>query len=321
MGSTSKRIGGILAVVVLTMAACSTTNNGGNTGLTGTVSGDGSSTVGPIMEALAEEFKQVEPGVNVNVGISGTGGGFEAFCKANGTDFSDASRPIKEDEEAPLCADAGVEFTELQIAIDGMVVAINPENTWAECLTPEQLAAIWSPDSKGKVNSWKDVDPSFPDVKLELWGPGSDSGTFDYFNEVIIEEYVGDDLTQRTDYGNIGEEDDQAVANVADSRGGMAYFGYSYLANAGGIVKPVSIDAGAGCVEPNDTTVRDGTYTPLARPLFVYVNHAALDRPEVVAFFDFLFDTVNSILGDVGYFPMDDEDFQVSVDTWNGLKA
>lgn len=281
----SGRIAAIAAVTVaagLVLTGCASSETAQGTGLTGTVTVDGSSTVAPLIEAAADLYYEVEPEVDVTVGTSGTGGGFEKFC-AGETDISNASRPIK-DEEAAACAEAGIEFTEIIVANDGLSVVVNPENDWATCLTTEQLKTIWSAESEGKVLSWKDVDASFPDVALSLFGPGTDSGTFDYFTK----EINGEEGSSRTDY-NPSEDDNVLVSGVSGEEGALGYFGLSYAEANSDKVKAVAIDSGSGCVEPSTKTVLDGSYTPLSRPLYVYVNKASFaDNAAVRSFTEFL---------------------------------
>jgi phosphate binding protein len=269
--------------LVLTLAACGGGQQqaAGEDGLSGAVATDGSSTVEPLTSAAATQFADVEPGVNVTVGTSGTGGGFDAFC-AGETDISNASRPIK-DEEIAACDEAGIAYTEIVIANDGLSVVVNPENDWVECLTVEQVATIWGPDAEGEVMSWSDVDPSFPDEELELYGAGTDSGTFDYFTEAIN----GEEGAIRADY-TPSEDDNVLVQGVAGAPGATGFFGLSYATANADKVKIVPIDAGAGCVTPSEETVQDGTYTPLGRPLFIYVKNESYTGNEgVKAFVDF----------------------------------
>ncbi len=228
---------------------------------------DGSSTVAPLAEAAADQFRDVESGVNVTVATSGTGGGFKAFC-AGETDISNASRPIK-DEEAAECEAAGVAFTEIVIANDGLAVVVNPENDWADDLTVEQLNKIWAPESEGVVNSWTDVDSSFPDVPLALFGAGTDSGTFDYFTDAIN----GEEGAIRADYSP-SEDDNITVQGVAGDEGGIGFFGLSYVEENADVIKTVTVDG----VLPTVETVQDGTYTPLGRPLFIYVKNDVVHR-------------------------------------------
>ena len=266
--------------------------------LSGTVRADGSSTLGPYVTYAAEQFQKQESGVRVTVGISGTGGGFERFCHGE-TDLSNASRPIK-DEEKALCEKEDIDFTELQIANDGIAVVANPKNDWADCLTVEQLKKIWEP--KSKVDSWKDVAPSFPDEKLSLYGAGTDSGTFDYFTDAI----VGEEGASRSDY-TATEDDNVTVTGVSGERGGLGYFGLSYLESNRGKLNDVEIDGGDGCVAPTTQTVQDGSYEPLSRPLFVYVKASSLERLEVGAFVQFMLDNQESIAKAALFVPLTDE--------------
>jgi phosphate transport system substrate-binding protein len=249
-------------------------------GLSGRVQADGSSTVAPLVTLAAEQFRQQEPDVKVTVGVSGTGGGFERFC-AGETDLADASRAI-EDEERAACEKMRIQFGELQVANDGLSVVVSPSNDWVDCLTVDQLKKIWEPGSK--VKTWKDVDPSFPDTKLELFGPGTDSGTFDYFTDAI----VGEEGASRSDYS--ATEDDNVIVNgVSGGDGGLGYVGLSYVEQNEGKLKPLAIDAGDGCVKPSVETVQDGSYKPLSRPLFIYVTVSALeDKEQVSGFLAFL---------------------------------
>jgi phosphate transport system substrate-binding protein len=272
--------------------------------LSGRIEVDGSSTVGPFVTAGAEDFQQQNSGVQVTVGISGTGGGFERFC-AGETDISDASRPIKDDEEVPICQKNGIEYTELQVANDGIAVVVNNENDWATCLTVEQLKKIWEPDSK--VKSWKDIDASFPDETLTLAGPGTDSGTFDFFTN----EINGEEGASRTDY-QATEDDNVIVQAVEGDKGGLGYFGLSYFEQNKANLKDVQVDGGSGCVTPSTETVQDGSYTPLSRPLFIYVKNTSLQKREVKAFVQYLLDNQQTIAETALFVPLTDEQAQKS---------
>ena len=247
--------------------------------LSGAVRADGSSTVAPLVSLAAERFRREEPGVKVTVGISGTGGGIERFCRGE-TDLSNASRKIEEDEIA-ACKKKGIDYLELQVANDGLSVVVNNGNDWAKCLTVEQLKKIWQPGSK--IKNWKDADPSFPSQKLTLYGPGTDSGTFDYFTDAI----VGEEGASRSDY-TASEDDNVIVRGVSGEKGALGYFGLSYLESNEGKLKGVGVDGGDGCVSPSVRTVQDGTYKPLSRPLFTYVKKSSLEKLEVDAFLQFL---------------------------------
>jgi phosphate transport system substrate-binding protein len=278
--------------------AAGTTSAGGDSGLSGRIQADGSSTVGPFTTAAAERFQQENPDVQVTVGVSGTGGGFERFCRGE-TDLSNASRPIK-DEEKTLCEDAGVEYVEFQVANDALTVVANTENDWATCLTVEQLATIWGPDSN--VSSWNEVDPSFPEEELSLFGPGTDSGTFDYFTDVVN----GEEGASRSDY-SASEDDNNTVTGVAGEKGGLGYFGYSYFEENQDSLKALEIDGGAGCVAPSVAAAQAGTYKPLARPLFVYAKTESLQKPEVEAFMRYVLDNGIEIAEASKFVPLTDE--------------
>lgn len=264
--------------------------------LTGRIRADGSSTVAPLMSLAAERFRKQEPKVRVTVGTSGTGGGFERFCRGE-TDLSNASRPIKE-EEAQLCEKNRVGSLELQVANDGIAVVVSKENTWASCLTVDQLKTIWEP--KSKVDSWRDVDPSFPDEKLNLFGAGTDSGTFDYFTDAI----VGEEGASRSDY-TPSEDDNVTVRGVSGEKGALGYFGLSYYLENTGLLRALAIGGGDGCVEPTVETVQDGTYKPLSRPLFTYVNEDSLaEKPAVDPFLTFLLDNQSGLAKGAKFVPM-----------------
>jgi phosphate transport system substrate-binding protein len=267
----------------------------GDSDLSGRIEVDGSSTVGPFTTAAAERFQNANRGVQVTVGVSGTGGGFERFCRGE-TDLSNASRPIK-DEEEKLCENAGIELTEFQIANDALTVVVNPRNDWVDCLTVEQLSAIWGPGSK--VKSWKDVDPSFPDQRLLLFGPGTDSGTFDYFTD----EINGEEGASRSDY-SASEDDNTVVTGVSGERGGLGYFGFSYFEENQNVLKALEIDGGDGCVAPSVENAQNGTYAPLSRPLYVYAKNEALRKPEVEAFMRFMIDNATEVAEASQYVPL-----------------
>lgn len=300
-----------IAASALVLTACggqNTDGNGDGDSLSGFVVIDGSSTVAPLSEAAATLFRDEEPDVNVTVATSGTGGGFQAFC-AGDTDISDASRPIK-DEEAALCADAGIEFTEIVIANDGLAVVINNDNDWAQCLTVEQLNKIWAPESEGVVMSWSDVDASFPDEPLVLFGAGTDSGTFDYFTDAIN----GEEGATRTDYSP-SEDDNITIQGVQGDLGAMGYFGLSYVEENPDAIKAVEVDGGAGCVYPSTETVQDGTYTPLSRPLFIYVNNASYtDKAQVKAFVDYFVSNAVPVAEGALFVPLTTEQITIAED-------
>lgn len=276
----------MIAVGALGLVGCGnsgggggSTANGAPSDLKGTITIDGSSTVYPISQAVAEGFMDKNPGVNVTVSESGTGGGFKKFVVGE-LDIAGASRPI-EPEEVEAAKKNGIEFVEIPVAFDGLSVVVHPSNNWADSLTVDELKAIWSPDSK--IMNWKDVRAGFPDVPMKLFGAGTASGTFEYFTEAIVKKKK----SSRSDY-QASENDNTLVQGVAGDKGGLGYFGYAYYVENKDKLKIVKIDNGNGPVEPNETTINDGTYAPLSRPLFVYINRKAMDRPEVKAYAKFL---------------------------------
>ena len=269
--------------------------------LTGTIEIDGSSTVFPIAQAIAEEFIAIHPDMRIPVGVSGTGGGFKRFTSGE-TDISDASRPIK-DEEAAAAKKNGISYTELTVAYDGISVIVNPDNDWVECLTVDQLNKMWNPDNPAK--NWNEIDPSFPDSKLSLYGPGTDSGTFDYFTDVIN----GDEGVSRADY--VASEDDNVlVMGISGDKNSIGYFGYSYYIENKDKLKIVKIDDGSGCVEPTMDTIADGSYSPLSRPVFIYLNNDEYNsRPELSAFIEFFLTEGSQYVSEVGYVPIGEDNY------------
>jgi phosphate transport system substrate-binding protein len=263
---------------------------------------DGSSTVGPITEAIAEEFgKETKGAVKIKVGISGTGGGMKKFVRGE-IDVVNASRPIKQAEIDQAKA-AGIEFVEIPVAFDALTVVVNPSNTWAEKLTPAQLKKAWEEAAQGKVNNWKDIDPSFPDQALKLYGPGTDSGTFEYFTEAVN----GKAKSSRGDY-TASEDDNVLVQGVSGDKGGLGYFGLAYYLENKDKVKSVQIQNKSGeFVAPSAESVKKGAYNPLARPIFIYVNKASLGRDEVKKFVNFYLENAADIVKDVKYVPLPEE--------------
>jgi phosphate transport system substrate-binding protein len=272
---------------------------------------DGSSTVFPITEAMAEEFQIANPGIQITVGVAGTGGGFEKFC-AGETDVSNASRPIEADE-IEACEQGGVEFIELPVAYDALSVVVNAQNDWVECLTTEELKKIWEPTAQGQVTNWSQVRDGFPDQEITLYGPGTDSGTFDYFTDAIN----GEEGASRGDY-TASEDDNVIVQGVTNDAGALGYFGLAYYEENKDSLKIVTIDDGDaangdGCITPSAATVDDSTYQPLARPLFIYVKKEALSRPEVQNFVNYYLDSANKeLVTEVGYVPLNDSIYQAA---------
>jgi phosphate transport system substrate-binding protein len=297
---TNTLVAACLAALALGVAACGDDESGGSGGgseeqLSGTIRIDGSSTVFPFAEAAGELFNEEQPDVKVTVGQSGTGGGFEKFC-AGETDISDASRPIKEDEEVPVCEKANVKYSEVQIANDGIAVATN-KGLELDCLTTDQLKDLWNKGSK--VKSLSAIDSKLPDTQLSLYGPGTDSGTFDFFTD----EINGEEGVTREDY-EASEDDNQLVTGVTGDEGGLGYFGFSYAEQNADNLNLVKVDAGDGCVAPSKETIQDGSYKPLSRPLFMYPSAKSLARPEVKAFMDFVLANYEDIADTAKIVPM-----------------
>ena len=277
--------------------------------LHGDIAIDGSSTVFPISEAAAEEFGGLTGRkVRITVGVSGTGGGFKKFCNGE-TDITNASRPIKA-SEAELCAAAGVEYVELPVAIDGLTITVNPENDFVQCITPEDLNIIWGPEAEGQVVRWNQVRPEWPDEPLRLYGPGVDSGSFDYFTEMIN----GQAQASRGDF-TASEDDNVLVQGVYGDRGSLGYFGYAYFKENQDKLKPVAIDGGEGCVAPTEATINDGTYMPLSRPLFIYLRKDAADKPHIGEFIRYhLGAEGQQLAAEVGYIPFPARVYDLALD-------
>lgn len=277
--------------------------------LSGTIAIDGSSTVYPITEAVAEEFQKVNPEVRVTVGISGTGGGFKRFTVGE-TDISDASRPIKE-SEAEKATENNVEYVELPVAFDGLSVLVNPDNTFVDHLTVEELKKIWQPGSTVKL--WSDIRPEWPSQPVRLYGPGTDSGTFDYFTEVIN----GKSQSCRSDF-TASEDDNVLVQGISGDPWALGFFGYAYYAENTSRLKLVPVDGGNGPITPSETTINNGTYAPLSRPIFIYVSATAVKRPEVAAFVNYYLAHAKQLVTEVGYVPISDRAYQLAQARFDG---
>lgn len=315
-----KRIAGIVGVLMLAslwLSGCAKKEEGSSTtssSPSGTLSGkiivDGSSTVLPISEAMAEEFQKLHPNVTVAVGKSGTGGGFKKF--ANGEiDIAGASRPIREEEDK-ACKQNGIEYVEIPIAYDALAVVVNPKNNWCDSLTVSELKKIWAPESRNKITNWSQVRSGFPNKSLQLFGPGTDSGTFDYFTAAV----VGKEKASRPDY-TASEDDNILVQGVASNEGGLGYFGVAYYIENRDRLKAVAIDDenpnnGNGAFLPTEENVLNGTYQPLARPLFLYVSLKALERPEVREFVLFCLNQAPTLTREAGYIPLPDKIYTLS---------
>lgn len=276
---------------------------------------DGSSTVYPIIEAVAEEFQKVYKDVKVTVGISGTGGGFKKFSLGE-IDITNASRPIKKSEHE-ACLEKKIQYIEIPIAYDALTVVVNKKNKWVDCLTVEELKQIWQPEAEGKVTNWSQVRKGFPKRKLVLYGPGVDSGTFDYFTSAV----VGKERSSRGDY--IASEDDNVlVQGVATDVNALGYFGFAYYVENKDRLKAVKIDGGAGCVEPSFENVLNGKYVPLSRPLFIYINAESATKKEVGDFVKFLIDNAPRLVKEVGYIPLPEKAYKLAREKFEkGIKG
>ena len=269
---------------------------------------DGSSTVFPITEAMAEEFQTAKKGkVKVTVGIAGTGGGFKKFCRGE-TDISDASRPILK-QEMEDCKKAGIEYFELPVAYDALTVMVNPKNDWVKSLTVADLKKMWEPAAQGKITKWNQVRSEWPNAPLKLFGPGADSGTFDYFTEAV----VGKAKSSRGDF-TASEDDNVLVQGIANDRNALGYFGFAYYVENQKKLKGVPIDGGKGPVAPSPKTVEDGTYQPLSRPIFIYVSKKSLAKPEVKEFVEFYLKQAPTLVKQVKYVPLPQNAYTVGLD-------
>lgn len=284
----------IAAAAALTLTAC----GGGDGGPQGSVAIDGSSTVYPVTEAVLEEFSASHRNIRVTAGAKGTGGGFARFCRGE-TDINDASRPITEGEQE-LCEENGVEYVEIPVAYDGVTVTVNSENDWAQCITVEELRRIWQPEST--IERWSQVRDEWPDRELVLYGPDTDSGTFDYFTGTV----VGEENASRSDY-TASADDNVLVRGVRGDVGALGYFGFAYYVESQDQVRALAVDGGSGCVEPTRESIESGEYSPLSRPLFIYVKQSALQRDAVEQFVRYYLDNAATLVPDVGYVPLSEE--------------
>ena len=303
-----------IGALALALSACGGGDAGASPegGVSGSVAVDGSSTVYPMSNTAAEMLAEENPGIEVSVGFSGTGGGFEKFC-AGQTDISDASRPIDEEEEVPVCEENGIDYTELLVATDALTVVVHPDLA-VDCLTTEQLVSLFEPGSK--VDNWSDLDPSFPDQEIAGFIPGTDSGTYDYMASDVVEhetEALRDDF-------EASEDDNILVQGVAGTEGSVGFFGYTYYEENSDSVKALAIDDGNGCVEPSAETAQSGEYTPLARPLFIYVNNAKYAENEAVkAYTDFYIENLETVAETAQYIPLNEEDYSATQDALAGI--
>jgi len=297
-------LGLLFAGLLIVFAGCGSDENA-----TRSIRIDGSSTTYPLTEAVAEEFMRENPDVRITVGESGTGGGFSKFLRGE-TDMNDASRPITAGERQQA-EEAGITFIEMPVAYDGIAVTAHPGIDWTDCLTARELQRIWQPDSD--VQQWSDVRDGFPDVPVELYGPGTASGTYDYFTETV----VGEGGASRTDF-TASEDDNVLVQGVSGTTGALGYFGFAYYENNADRLALMKVDAdtlggGAECVAPSDSTIQTGTYRPLSRPLFVYIRSEAADREAVQAFIRFYMENVSDLAPQVGYVPLSDAAYTLNL--------
>ncbi len=276
------------------------------------ISIDGSSTVYPVTEAVAEEFRNVQPDLDITIGVSGTGGGFQKFGRGE-IGIANASRPIK-DEEKAVATSNNIDFVELEVAYDGLAVVINPANDWVKSMTVEELKMIWEPAAQGKITRWNQINSAWPNEEIHLFGPGVASGTFDYFTEVI----VGKSGASRGDF-TASEDDNVLVQGVAGDKFGLGFFGLAYFEENKDKLALIGIDSGNGPVVPSRETINDGTYAPLSRPLYLYVSSNSVQNPAMVEFVQFYLDQAGSLSEDVGYFPLTAEEYQAQKDKFNNF--
>jgi phosphate transport system substrate-binding protein len=310
MEMTYPRVALLVASLALT-AGCGGGGAPASSGTTaaGMVTLDGSSTVFPISEAVAEEFQRANPGTRVTVGISGTGGGFQKFCRAE-TDISNASRPISASEIA-ACKQAGVEYVELPVAYDGIAIVVHPKASWASDITPAELKTLWAPEAQGKVTRWNQIRPSWPDREIHLFGAGVDSGTYDYFTEAI----TGKAKASRGDFTS-SEDDNVLVQGVSSDELALGFIPFAYYEENHDKLKLVPVDDGkgdngAGAILPNPDTIRTGTYQPLSRPVFIYVSTKAASRPEVQKFVEFYLEHADDLVREVNYVGLGEAAYQL----------
>ena len=301
----------VIFAVAVAFAAVSCGNNKKDDGLN-SIDIDGSSTVFPITAAIAEEYRAVDSEAEVTIGVSGTGGGFQKFIRGE-SDISNASRPIQS-EERRIAEEHNIDFVELEVAYDGLAVVVNPENDWVDCFTVEQLRKIWEPAAQGEITHWNQINPEWPNEEIHLFGPGVASGTFDYFTEAV----VGKSGSSRGDY-TASEDDNVLVQGVAGDKYGLGFFGLAYYEENQDKLRLVPVDGGEGCVEPTVETISNGTYSPLSRPLLIYVNSSSVQKPKVVDFVNFYLEEAPSLLKDVGYVPLTPEEYEEQQEKFNAF--
>lgn len=302
-----------ITAMAFTMIACGNKKGQDKDGTsTGLITIDGSSTVYPVTEAVAEEFRAVQPRINVTIGVSGTGGGFQKFGRGE-INIANASRPIKE-QEAAYAKENNINYVGLEVAYDGLAVVINPENDWVKSFSVAELKMLWEPDAQGKIMRWNQINPEWPNEEIRLYGPGVASGTFDYFTEVI----VGKSGKSRGDF-TASEDDNVLVQGVAGDKFGLGFFGLAYFEENQDKLALVPIDGGNGPILPTKETVNDGSYAPLSRPLYIYVNSSSVRNPEVVEFVRFYLENAGELSTDVGYFPLTLEEYAAELEKFNNF--
>lgn len=279
--------------------------------ISGSIDVDGSSTVAPLTEAIYEEYNAEQPGVEINIGVSGTGGGFERFCETGDIQIANASRAIKDDERE-ACAAKGIEFTEVRVGTDALTMVTSTETEWVDCLTTDEIVKIWGPDG---VSTWDKVRDGFPAEPIQVFAPGADSGTYDFMNETVLDK----DVQPRQDY-NANEDDNVIAQGVQGTKGSWGFFGFAYYQENTDSMRAIAYDAGEGCVEPSAETAQDDSYK-LSRPLFIYVRNDALAEPHVADFVGFYLDTVNDVIEEVGYVAATDEELAAAREAVEGASA
>lgn len=297
----------LLFAVVALLASCGGNATKKSDKLSGAIKIDGSSTVYPITEAVAEEFRVGEPNVQVTIGISGTGGGFKKFGRGE-TDISDASRPIKQ-KEINICEENAISYVDLTVAYDGLAVIVNPENDWVDYFTVEELKRLWEPAAQGVIMKWSQIRDGWPDEEVHLFGPGVASGTYDYFTESV----VGESGSSRGDF-TASEDDNVLVQGIAGDKFGLGFFGLAYYEENKDKLRLIAVDGGNGPVNPTLETVSNGTYSPLSRPLFIYVNSKAAKKAEVRTFIEFYIDNAAALATEIGYVPLPAELYTAEAD-------
>jgi phosphate transport system substrate-binding protein len=301
-----------LALIVVACGEKKETSKSDSVALEGTIKVDGSSTVFPITEAVAEEFRSAQPDVKVTIGVSGTGGGFKKFSRGE-TNLSNASRPIK-DKEIAACAENNITYLELEVAYDGLAVLVHPENDWVDNFNVEELKKIWEPAAQGKIMKWNQIRPEWPNEEIHLFGPGVASGTYDYFTEAV----VGKSGSSRGDF-TASEDDHVLVQGIAGDKFSLGFFGLAYYTENKDKLRLIGVNNGEEVVKPTLETVSNGTYKPLSRPLFIYVNSTSVKQPEVVEFVNFYIDNAGELSKDVGYIPLPTENYEKAKESFKAF--